>query len=162
MAVRPGWSGTLLLFPTPYSRNQADNSSTDAGAAYVFVRSGLSWSQQAYLKASNTGATDRFGTSVVVSSDTVVVAASGEDSNATGISGNQADNSAFNSGAAYPFSIARLRPSLWTLNAPRIGQSYTLAIDNLNPTYNLAILLFGFTKYPLPGVDLGLLVGMPC
>src|SRR5204863_8006133 len=44
-----------------------------AGAAYVFVRSGTTWSQQAYLKASNTGANDEFGSSVAVSSDTVVV-----------------------------------------------------------------------------------------
>jgi hypothetical protein len=36
--------------------NGADNNSaTDAGAAYVFTRSGTTWSQQAYLKASNTG-----------------------------------------------------------------------------------------------------------
>ncbi len=41
--------------------NQADNSAADAGAAYVFVRSGTTWSQQAYLKASNTGADDYFG-----------------------------------------------------------------------------------------------------
>ena len=30
-------------------------SAESAGAAYVFVRSGGLWSQQAYLKASNTG-----------------------------------------------------------------------------------------------------------
>ena len=35
-----------------------NESATDAGAAYVFVRSGTTWSQQAYLKASNTGAND--------------------------------------------------------------------------------------------------------
>jgi hypothetical protein len=32
-----------------------------AGAAYVFVRSGTTWSQQAYLKASNAEASDYFG-----------------------------------------------------------------------------------------------------
>ena len=41
--------------------DQSNNSASDSGAAYVFVRSGTSWSQQAYLKASNTGAGDRFG-----------------------------------------------------------------------------------------------------
>ena len=41
----------------------------------MFVRSGSTWSQQAYLKASNTGAEDRFGNSVAVSGDTVVVGA---------------------------------------------------------------------------------------
>ena len=46
-----------------------------AGAAYVFVRNGTTWSQQAYLKASNTDANDQFGYSVAVSGDTVVVGA---------------------------------------------------------------------------------------
>ena len=39
----------------------------DSGAAYVFVRTGSAWVQEAYLKASNTGASDLFGTSVAVS-----------------------------------------------------------------------------------------------
>jgi FG-GAP repeat len=85
--------------------DQADNSATDAGAAYVFVRggSGTTWSQQAYLKASNTEAMDYFGRSVAVSASTVVVGAPGEDSNATGVNGDQADNSAESAGAAYVF-----------------------------------------------------------
>ncbi|HSH28224.1 MAG TPA: hyalin, partial [Wenzhouxiangella sp.] len=83
--------------------DQGDNSATDAGAAYVFVRSGSTWSQQAYLKASNTDAYDYFGWSVAVDGDTVVVGASGEDSNATGVDGNQSDNSTSNAGAAYVF-----------------------------------------------------------
>jgi hypothetical protein len=60
--------------------NQSDNSAGDSGAAYVFVRSGTTWSQQAYLKASNTGASDRFGYSVAISGDSVVVGADREDS----------------------------------------------------------------------------------
>ena len=36
--------------------DQNDNSALYAGAAYVFVRNGTTWSQQAYLKASNTDA----------------------------------------------------------------------------------------------------------
>ncbi|MDB6131952.1 MAG: Integrin alpha beta-propellor repeat protein, partial [Verrucomicrobiales bacterium] len=87
---------------TGVNGNQADDSAQMSGAAYIFVRSGATWSQQAYLKASNTGAEDYFG-SVAVSGDTVVVGASGEDSNATGVNGNQADNSAQWSGAAYVF-----------------------------------------------------------
>jgi hypothetical protein len=34
----------------------ADNSAADAGAAYVFTRSGTTWTQQAYLKAPNADA----------------------------------------------------------------------------------------------------------
>src|SRR5262249_49575291 len=88
---------------TGVNGNQADNSASQSGAAYVFTRSGGVWSQQAYLKASNTEACDRFGWSVAVSGDTVVVGALGESSNATGVNGNQADNSACGSGAASVF-----------------------------------------------------------
>ncbi len=76
----------------------------DAGAAYIFMRSGMLWSQQAYLKAVNTGVEDYFGSSVSVSGDTVVVGARSEDSNATGVNGNAADNSASNAGAAYVYT----------------------------------------------------------
>jgi FG-GAP repeat len=84
--------------------DQNDNTATDSGAAYVFTRSGTTWSQQAYLKASNTGAYDDFGDSVAISGDTVVVGAYGEDSNATGVDGNQIDNSKNFSGAAYIYA----------------------------------------------------------
>ncbi|MCB9853071.1 MAG: hypothetical protein H6819_08245 [Phycisphaerales bacterium] len=85
--------------------NQVDNSFfLGAGAAYVFVRDGMgNWSQQAYLKASNTNEQDQFGRSVAISGDTVLVSAIGEDSNATGVNGDQANNSAGFSGAAYVF-----------------------------------------------------------
>jgi hypothetical protein len=58
-----------------------------SGAAYVFVRQGTTWTQQAYLKASNTEAVDRFGRSVSISGDTIVVGATEEDSNSTGVNG---------------------------------------------------------------------------
>ncbi|MFN0137698.1 MAG: FG-GAP repeat protein [Phycisphaerae bacterium] len=88
---------------TGVNGNQANNLLSSAGAAYVFVRSGAVWSQQAYLKASNTGAGDRFGISVAASGDTVVIGASLEASSATGVDGNGTDNSAANAGAAYVF-----------------------------------------------------------
>ncbi len=76
---------------------------TDAGAVYLFVRSGTTWRQQAYIKASNTGADDEFGDSVSISSDgkTLAVGAPNEDSNATGINGNQTDDSQDDAGAVY-------------------------------------------------------------
>ncbi len=83
--------------------NQSNNSAGNSGAAYVFVRSGTNWSQQAYLKASNTDAGDGFGISVAISGDTIVVGAFGEASNAGGVNGNQADNSVASAGAAYVF-----------------------------------------------------------
>ncbi|MCZ7599556.1 MAG: FG-GAP repeat protein [Gammaproteobacteria bacterium] len=82
---------------------QADNSVANSGAAYIFVREGDGWSQRAFLKASNTGAGDNFGWSVAVSGDTVVVGAREEASAATGVNGNQSDDSATDAGAAYVF-----------------------------------------------------------
>src|SRR5262249_35134640 len=77
-----------------------------AGAVYVFTRTPSSWSQEAYVKASNPGAGDAFGFCVALSADgsTLAAGASGEDSVATGINGNQADNSASNAGAGYAFA----------------------------------------------------------
>jgi len=88
--------------------DQADDGALDAGAVYVFSRAGGIWSQEAYVKASNTGAGDRFGLSVGLSSDgsTLVVGADGESSGATGVDGDQADDSAPAAGAAYVFSRA--------------------------------------------------------
>src|SRR6185503_13574131 len=88
---------------TGINGNQGNNSALEAGAAYVFVRTGTNWIQQAYVKASNTAAGDEFGIAVAISGDTVVVGAPGEDSNATGVNGNQANNSTPSSGAAYVF-----------------------------------------------------------
>jgi hypothetical protein len=86
--------------------NQANNGATQAGAVYVFTRSGTSWTQQAYIKASNTGTGDEFGTAVALSADgnTLAVGARLEDSAATGIGGDQGDNLAPNSGAVYVFT----------------------------------------------------------
>jgi hypothetical protein len=83
--------------------NQASNAASQAGAVYVFVRTGTTWSQQAYLKASSIGAGDAFGSSVALSGDTLAVGATFEDSAATGINGNQNNNSAVTAGAAYVF-----------------------------------------------------------
>lgn len=80
----------------------SDELMTSAGAAYVFTRSGSTWSQQAYLKASNPGANDNFGVYVAVSGDTIAVAAVGEDGSGTG-SNPPPDELAPDSGAAYVF-----------------------------------------------------------
>jgi hypothetical protein len=86
---------------------QADNEAYRSGAVYVFVRTNGVWSQQAYIKASNTGAQDQFGFSVAVYGDTLAVGARREDSSATGVHGDsaaQADDEAFNAGAVYVFT----------------------------------------------------------
>lgn len=95
----------------------ANNSAALAGAAYVFQRSGTTWAQQAYLKASNIEANDRFGTSVSISGDTIVVGSGFEDSNQTIITNGataSSDNTASASGAAY---VYRRTGSTWTEEA---------------------------------------------
>jgi len=88
---------------TGVNGDESDHGAPGSGAAYVFVRNGTSWAQQAYLKASNTESDDHFGSTVDVSGDTIVVGAGEEDSSATGVNGDEADNSAPESGAAYVF-----------------------------------------------------------
>lgn len=55
--------------------NGDDGAGTDAGAAYVFVRNGTIWSQQAKLTAIDALAAYQFGRSVSISGDTAVVGA---------------------------------------------------------------------------------------
>ena len=108
--------------------NQNDNSIDGSGAAYVFVRNGGNWVQQAYLKASNPSMSAEFGHAVAISADgnTVVVSAFWEASNATGVNGNQADDSIPQAGAAYVFSR---RGATWSqqayLKASNTGEAGT-------------------------------------
>jgi hypothetical protein len=94
--------------------SQGDNSAIEAGAAYVFVRNGSTWTQQAYLKAANSDAGDQFGRAVAIAGDTLVVGAPGEASLATAVNGNAADNAAEGAGAAYVFVRSN---GLWTQQA---------------------------------------------
>src|SRR5258705_610793 len=86
--------GSTLAIGAPFEASSAtgingqdNNNSSGSGAVYVFTRAGATWSQQAYIKASNTGPRDQFGKSVALSSDgsTLVVGAPEEESNATGV-----------------------------------------------------------------------------
>lgn len=86
--------------------DQADNSAGGAGAVYIFERDQGGWAFRSYLKASNTDAGDTFGGSVALSADggSLAVGAYQEDSAATGINGNQQDNTLYGSGAVYLFA----------------------------------------------------------
>jgi hypothetical protein len=88
---------------TGVNGNQDNSNAYASGAAYVFVRTGCNWTQQAYLKASNTNSIDRFGSAVAISGNRIVVGAARESSSATNVNGNQWDNSMENAGAAYVF-----------------------------------------------------------
>ncbi len=116
--------GTTMAVGAPYegggasgiNGNQNDNSLYAAGAVYVFTRDGGSWVQQAYVKASNAGMSDHFGSAVALSGDgsTMVVGAYWEGSAATGVNGNQADNSIPQAGAVYVFTRT---DTTWTQRA---------------------------------------------
>jgi hypothetical protein len=93
---------------------ESDESVEDSGAAYVFRRNGSTWTQEAYLKASNPGVDDAFGTQVDVSGDIIVVGARGEDSSSTGVNGAEDNDDSSASGAAYIF---RRSGSSWTQEA---------------------------------------------
>ena len=89
--------------------NACDNDQKDdtsVGAAVVFVRQGTQWAQQAFIKASNTGKEDWFGSRLQISGDgnTLAVSAQLEDSAAQGINGKQDDDSAQEAGAVYFFT----------------------------------------------------------
>jgi len=101
-------SGDTVVVGAPRESSDAtgvdgdqDNDDADSsGAAYVFTRTGDTWTQQAYLKASNTDAFDYFGWSVAIDGDTIVVGAPAEDS----AGDDPDDDSATQSGAAYVFT----------------------------------------------------------
>jgi len=78
---------------------------TAAGAAYLFARSGDVWTQQAYVKASNTEPNDRFGKSVALGEHTLAVGADIEASCARGVNGNQQDNNCPAAGAVYVYGV---------------------------------------------------------
>jgi len=74
----------------------------DRGAAYVFTRSGTTWTQQAKLISTDIQQDDWFGYSVAIDGDTIVASAMGEDTGAT------------NTGAAYIFTRSG---TTWTQQA---------------------------------------------
>jgi hypothetical protein len=97
--------------------DQTSNAAADSGAVYVFRQDGSGiWAQEAYVKASNTGADDWFGMSVALSADgsTLAVGAHQEDSGARRINGDSMYNGAPNSGAVYVFQRS---DGAWTQEA---------------------------------------------
>ncbi len=116
---------------TGVNGDEADNGAVDSGAAYVFERVGTTWTQTAFLKASNTQAHDSFGRSVALSGDRIVIGALGEASGSPGVGGDQSDDSTPFAGAAYVFELG---PSGWEQRAylktpaPHRGDQFTRAM----------------------------------
>jgi carbonic anhydrase/acetyltransferase-like protein (isoleucine patch superfamily) len=91
--------GEFAVVGAPYG----DNSSVNGGAAYIFERHDGVWQMQAKLTASDSAADDRFGYSVAIDGETVLIGAY------------HGDGAVFNSGAAYVF--ARANNGSWTEQA---------------------------------------------
>ncbi len=85
--------------------DDGNNSASGAGAVFVYVKEQGNWRFQSYLKASNSGAGDAFGSALAISSDgnTLAIGAPFEDSDANSIDGDQRNDDRENSGAVYVF-----------------------------------------------------------
>ena len=99
---------TSRTVPSP--AGAAENS----GAVYVYVRGKESWSQRAYLKASSGGPEHRFGRSIALAGDTLVIGSYLEDRQASGINSEPAAQRSPESGAVYVFTR---NDSQWTQRA---------------------------------------------
>jgi hypothetical protein len=105
-------SGDVLVVGAPGDRSNAtgvdgnpdDQSALDSGAAYVFRRAAGTWTQEAYLKASNTRETFRFGAAVAMSGERVAVGSPFESSVGSGVDGDQTYGPPTQSGAVYMFA----------------------------------------------------------
>ncbi len=104
--------GTTLAVGGPGDKSLTTGIDTDpdasgyrAGAVYVYVHDDDSWRLQSYIKASNTDSGDNFGHNLTLSEDgnRLAVGAVHEASGATGVNGDETDNSVESAGAVYVF-----------------------------------------------------------
>lgn len=164
-------SGDTLVVSTPFESSaqtiitngpgaSLDNTASMAGAAYVYRRSGVTWAQEAYIKAVNGQANDQFGTEVSINGDTLVVSAYGEDSNQTTITNGSTasnDESAIDSGALYVYrrsgitwtQQAYIKPAnagsaSWRVGSPSISGN-TIAMGSPGDASNQTVVTNGST-----------------
>jgi hypothetical protein len=114
-------SGDTALIGAPY----VDFDHVDYGSAYVFTRTGTTWTQQAKLIASDGGWSDEFGNSVSISGDTALIGAHWDTTNE------------FHAGSAYVFTRTG---TTWT------EQQKLFASDgSLDDTFGVSVSLDGDT-----------------
>jgi hypothetical protein len=114
-------SGDTALIGAPY----VDFDHVDYGSAYVFMRTGTTWTQQAKLIASDGGWSDEFGNSVSISGDTALIGAHWDTTNE------------FHAGSAYVFTRTG---TTWT------EQQKLFASDgSLDDTFGVSVSLDGDT-----------------
>ena len=145
LAVAAGWEDSAA---TGVAGNQLDEGALNSGAAYLFGRNGASWAQQAYLKAANTDAFDRFGTSIAMSESYIIVGAEVESSNANTVDGNPLDNSAHNAGAAYTFFFQPAIPQISTRPATTITATSATLNCRAFPNYSATTVQYEWGESP--------------
>ena len=113
IAVSAPWEQSNSIFDVA---DQNNNALSQAGAVYIFENNILdNWVQTKYLKASNTTPAigniltvsgDSFGRAISISNDgnLLAVGAYNEDSNTTGMNGDNTNNSTEQSGAVFTYS----------------------------------------------------------
>jgi trimeric autotransporter adhesin len=97
--------GGTIAVSAPFAPGAGSEAVSGAGSVYVFILAGGVWEEQAHVQASNPGENDNFGTTVDLSGDgnMLIVGAPYERSAATGLDGDQTDDSLPGAGAAYLF-----------------------------------------------------------
>lgn len=98
-----------------------DTTALSAGSIYVFTRSGTTWTEQQKIQASDAAENDRFGVSVGIDGDTIVVGA------------NYEDDTYSNAGSVYVFTRSG---TTWT-QQQKIQPSDVAAFDEFG--YSVAI-----------------------
>jgi len=134
-----------------------DDSGTDSGSAYVFTRTGTTWTQLAKLLASDGNAGDQFSTwGLALESDTAIIGAWDDDDNG------------INSGSAYVFTRSGTtwtQQQKLTASDGAAGDQFGVAVsldgdtaligawfDDVNGTTNCGS-VYVFTKQDIPSVD---------
>jgi hypothetical protein len=78
-----GWSVSLDSDTALIGSVTDDDNGVDSGSAYVFIRTGTTWSQQQKLLATDGTFSDIFGQAVALDGDTALIAAPGDGINST-------------------------------------------------------------------------------
>lgn len=119
--------GNTIVIGSPYNDIPftEPNGSVDSGAAYVFVRTAGVWAQQQKITASDANAGDRFGTSVALSGNTLVVGSILD------------DDQGVNAGAAYVYTRTA---GVWSLQ-----QKLTASDGDTSDAFGASVAIEGDT-----------------
>jgi hypothetical protein len=107
--------GSALAISGDYAIIGAWSNGADRGSAYIYVRTGSSWSQQAKLVASDAYLGDNFGRDVSISGDYAIVGSAGD------------DDAGSSSGSAYIFERSG-NPSVWTEQAKLVASDASAGV----------------------------------